>query len=318
MKSLFSSPKILPLIFLILLPILFMTSHYILISIAKYDRDITKLLAQSNPDKADEIVDNFKFRANFVSSTFKYFQFGLLVFITIVYPIYPYFYSTDNYFKKKKYVNVVVENQFIKRLFEFSLIPFIGSSFLFFVIFIADQIHSENGIISLISNKHVVNILIVFIIIGSATILKMLCLFLRTDFRYYFAIGCLKILNDMKDETKRIKYLDMTLDSYNKYLIRTTKIEIKDIDKIYARIIYTYASNKDESILLILSKSFENSSLDFFRYLSTTFLKDQDPNNFLIKESYYKSLFWGIKKIGTFLAAAIPLLLSIIEVYIKV
>jgi hypothetical protein len=84
----------------------------------------------------------------------------------------------------------------------------------------------------------------------------------------------------MKDEAKRIKYLDMTLHSYNKYLVRTTKSEIKDVDKIYARIIYEYASKKDESILLILSKTFKNSPLDFFRYLSTTFFKDQDPKKF--------------------------------------
>jgi hypothetical protein len=74
-------------------------------------------------------------------------------------------------------VNVVVENQFIKRVFEFSLIPFIASSFLFSVILIANQINYTNYIISFISNEHVVYILQVFVIVGSGAILKMLCFF---------------------------------------------------------------------------------------------------------------------------------------------
>ena len=38
------------------------------------------------------------------------------------------------------------------------------------------------------------------------------------------------------DEDKKMKYLDLMLDSYNKYLQRTIKVRIKEIDKIYIKI----------------------------------------------------------------------------------
>ena len=56
-----------------------------------------------------------------------------------------------------------------------------------------------------------------------------------------------------------------------------------------------------------IAKAFEGDTLDLFRFLSTTFFKDQDTDLFLIKESSNELLRRKLKLVGSFLGAAIPI-----------
>jgi hypothetical protein len=76
--------------------------------------------------------------------------------------------------------------------------------------------------------------LTILVVIGASSLLKMSCLFLRKEYRYYFAKGSF-ILTTKTDEDKKMKYLDLMLDSYNKYLQRTIKVRIKEIDKYISK-----------------------------------------------------------------------------------
>ena len=55
------------------------------------------------------------------------------------------------------------------------------------------------------------------------------------------------------------------LDSYNKYLKRVIKIEIKGIDTIYTNIIDEYINKKNEYVLSAIAKAFDGNTLDLFQ-----------------------------------------------------
>jgi hypothetical protein len=50
------------------------------------------------------------------------------------------------------------------------------------------------------------------------------------EYRFYYAKGCCEFISKIGDDVQKMKYLFLLLESYNKYLTRNTKFEIKDID----------------------------------------------------------------------------------------
>ena len=281
---------------------------------------MSKIKHTPNTLKA-EITQQGLLDIKFVGTITFYFQIGLIIIIVIIYPLYPYIYSKDNYFKEKfetpnkegeTKLSRVIEYQWIKKVFYSFLIPFIISSLLFIVIkFIPFSFLSP-----IISNLDVTYLLITIMVIGAGALLKMVCFFLKDEFRFYFAKGCFKIF-EVESESRRYKYLDLMLDSYNKYLKRVIKIEIKGIDTIYTNIIDEYINKKNDCVLSAIAKAFDGNTLDLFKYLSSTFFIDSEPDKFLVKESSNKSLLSKFKQLGTFLAAGIPIIISIIELYYK-
>jgi len=51
-----------------------------------------------------------------------------------------------------------------------------------------------------------------------------------------------------EDDYKKIKYFLMGLNSYNKYLRRKLRLEIKDIKKIHSKFVYAKTTEKHEII----------------------------------------------------------------------
>jgi hypothetical protein len=70
----------------------------------------------------------------------------------------------------------------------------------------------------------------------------------RKEFRFYFAKACFIIISKEEDDYRKIKYLLMGLNSYNKYLRRKLGLEIKDIEKIYSKFVYAETTEKQKII----------------------------------------------------------------------
>jgi len=142
--------------------------------------------------------------------------------------------------------------------------------------------------------------------IAIAAILRITTQNLKKEFRFYFAKACCKIISGKNDEVKKMKYLFLLLSSYNKYLQRNLKIEINDIKKIYSIILYQ-DTNQQIQIIESICASLEGDRLKLAKYLSS--LQKIPDSEFYIKES----LFQQLKIIGVFLAAAVPVIISIIH-----
>src|SRR4051812_32532131 len=102
MTSLFSA-KVLPLIILMLLPSLLLISHFLFEQIKNYYiyTTISEVNHTLNIHKIPEIAQQGFLKIKFAGTTAFYFQIGLIMIIVIIYPLYPYIYSKDKYFKKK-------------------------------------------------------------------------------------------------------------------------------------------------------------------------------------------------------------------------
>ena len=87
------------------------------------------------------------------------------------------------------------------------------------------------------------------------------------------------------------------------------KHRIKDIDKIFSKVSILDKDTKTEAIYS-LSNSFETETdkLKPLKYISSELMKSEDIESFLIPDSLKSQL----KVVGTFLAASIPIVISII------
>lgn len=108
-------------------------------------------------------------------------------------------------------------------------------------------------------------------------------------------------------------YFRLGLQEYNNYLRRNLKYQIKDIGKIFSKVSLLDKVPKTE-IIHSLSNSFEfeTDRLKPLKYISSEFMpmlfEPKDVENILIAESLKSQL----KPVATFLAAAVPIVISII------
>jgi hypothetical protein len=138
--------------------------------------------------------------------------------------------------------------------------------------------------------------------------LRVLTLVAKREFRFYVAKGYCIIATKKEDEFEKPGYLFSALDSYNRYLRRRSHIEIKNIKKIYASILMADTKEKNQMINSICeSLELEDDKLKLAKYLSSTYKVPE--TDFFVSESIVQRL----KVIGTFFAAAIPIIISIVQ-----
>ena len=106
-----------------------------------------------------------------------------------------------------------------------------------------------------------------------------------------------------------MKYLLLLLKSYNKYLQQKIKMEIKDIKKLYSTILY---KNKEErnKIIKSICQSLETDKLALANYLASIYPIPE--SEFYVKASIFEEL----KLIGATLATAIPIIISLIGIFL--
>jgi hypothetical protein len=262
------SARKLPIMVLLILPSLIIVSHFLFFIIRDYYMNITifRMKNVAEPLATKIIQQDLSYVMVAVNIT-SYIQYGIVIMVVIVYPLYPYVSSAEGYFKRRGYENVVFEYELIMKIFYFSLPFFIVA----FPLLVIGNVPSIGHFMPFMTDLTVRLIIITVTVIGAGALLKILCLFLRKEFRYYFAKGCSRIVINEKDEFKRLTYLDLLLDSYNKYLQRTIKVQLKDLDKIYSKLIYADINKKDEFMLISISKTFEGNTFDLLRLLSATY-----------------------------------------------
>ena len=110
----------------------------------------------------------------------------------------------------------------------------------------------------------------------------------RKEFRFYIARGYCRISSEKHNNFDKIKYLFLSLDSYNKYLVRKTKFGIKNIDRIYSEIMHTDARKNDE-IIKSVNEYLCGDGLDLGTYLSKIY-KVTATEQFFIKEGLIQKL----------------------------
>jgi hypothetical protein len=151
--------------------------------------------------------------------------------------------------------------------------------------------------------------------IGVASILMYGLIILKKEFRFYFAKTCFVSALNQKDTFRQMYYYGLGLQEYNKYLKRHLKRQIKDIDKIFSKM--SLLDNDGRTRLIhSLSDSFETGAdkLKPIRSISTELMKSKDTESALVPESLKSHL----KVIGTFLAASIPIVVSVITLYMTI
>jgi hypothetical protein len=133
---------------------------------------------------------------------------------------------------------------------------------------------------------------------------------IKREFRFYLAKGYTIIASKNEEgDLDGMNYLLTSLDSYNKYLLRKLKFGIKNINKIYSNIMISSGAKKRYEIIKVVCQCLgEEDRLKLATYLSTLY-KLPETEQFLVKESLVQKL----KAIGAFLIAAIPIVISIIQ-----
>jgi hypothetical protein len=130
----------------------------------------------------------------------------------------------------------------------------------------------------------------------------------RKGFMFYFARTCFLNALNKKDIFEQMFYFNLGLQAYNKCLKRL-KYQIKDIDKIFSKMSMLDNDAKND-VIRSLSSNFETETdkLRPLKCISSELIKSEDTESILIKETVRSRL----KGVGTFLSAAIPIVISII------
>jgi hypothetical protein len=225
----------------------------------------------------------------------------------MIYAPYRAAYSTEEFFKRRGYENVINEYNNIKYIL-FFIIPLFIVWTIFFLLTVNNIPNpASTYLIELFTpiQGFTIQFQLTFVVI--AGLLKITLLLLRKEFRVYFAKGCLTIALKKQDDVEKMKYLIWGLNSYNFYLRRHLKLEIQDPKRIYSKISNLSYSEKNKIIHSLLN-AFEFSKLQPLAVLSSS-LNISDLDQFLVKESFIRT----IKESAALAAVIIPIAISIIQ-----
>jgi hypothetical protein len=239
----------------------------------------------------------------------------LVIAIVGVYGFFPAFFSTQNYLKRRGIEQAINEFEYVKQI----LLVEIPICFLFVFFFPIEysSIESHGHLGPEIAAIEAAAGLgpITAAVIGG--LLRIAFQIVRRRFRFYFAKGCFSIMIQKEEELKKIRYLKLGLDSYNRYLRRRLKYQISDniINKFYFKYICASSQEKREMINSLI-QAFEDESFSLLPkpvICISAIMKVPETEEFLTQETFGQKL----KVVGTLLAATIPILISIIDILLR-
>lgn len=226
--------------------------------------------------------------------------------IIILYGMYP---LLQKHNEKTDYQNVAGEFEFVKKIL-FITIPIL------IILTISDQyfiyLQITSSLIKYFLPWYDLSLAIwvssIAVVIGA--LLRIGAQIANKEFRFYLAKGyCITALNK-KGTLEKVKYMVLSLDSYNKYLLRKINFGIKNINKIYSDLIH--AETKQDETIKSVYDCLGDDRLKLANYLSTSqTIPEGEP--FFIRESWVQKL----RAIGVFLAATIPIAISIFQLISK-
>ena len=290
-------------IVLILLPSLVVILHFLVTSvIIQYYKSIsTPSSVQQNLQYAKLAVDIFSI-----------FEVIVFVVMIIVYPPYPAPYSAEKYFMERGYEAAVSEFNFVTRILYVAVPLLIFFNIITFLQPFLENFFPAKEFLSPLTDSIVFYSARGFLFLAVlAGILKTVFALARKRFRLYYAKGCLTLIKKSKDEVEKMGYLIMALNSYNSYLRRYIKLEIKDIKKIYSKLATLPDKEKDTHIEKIIQSFESGDTLEPLRYLSQ--FKESDSSVFLVEEPLHEK----IKTQVTYAIGIIPVALTIIDRVVK-
>jgi hypothetical protein len=144
-------------------------------------------------------------------------------------------------------------------------------------------------------------------LIGTA--LRFLSFVFRIEFRLYLAKGYCEIISRKSDNLEQIKYLSLVLDSYNSYLRKNIKFEIKGIRRIKSKFI-ACVPNEKEKIIKSLCESLDSDKLGLARFIANTLAIPQE--DLMVNEPLSQKL----KVVGYVLATAVPIAIALAQLFI--
>jgi hypothetical protein len=228
--------------------------------------------------------------------------FGFLFIVTIVlYAPYRAAYSTEEYFKRRGYENVINEYRIIKYILS-GVIPLYA-----FLTFVSLRPEFERNFAAVLGQGVLASITIVLLYIIIAGLIKIILQVIRKDFRLYFSMGCFRVYATKEDEIEKMRYLVWGINAYNLYIRRYLKLEINNIKKIYSKI-SSASSTERNKLRDSLDAAFKTGKLEPLQCLSK-YLQIKENEELLVKESILRR----IKEAAAFLAIVIPILISLFE-----
>lgn len=286
-------------IVLILLPSLVVVSHFLVTSIIiQYFKNI------STPSN---VYQNLQY-AKLSVDIFSFFEIVVFIIMIIVYPPYPAPYSAEKYFMERGYEAAVTEFNLVRRILYVAVPLLIFFTVINFLQPLLENFFPAKQFLSPVTDSIVFYSARGFLFLAVlAGILKMVFALSRKRFRLYYAKGCLSLIRRSKDEVEKMGYLIMGLNSYNSYLRRYLKLEIKDIKKMYSKLATLPDKDKDAAIEKIMESFDSGDTLEPLRYLAQ--YRDADSDVLLVEEP----LLDKIKTHVTYAIGIIPVVLTIIE-----
>jgi hypothetical protein len=220
----------------------------------------------------------------------------LIILSLLLYSLLPMFLSVERYFVLRGLKNSIIEFEFFRKAVYVGVPTLIIVMMLFLYTYDPD---SPNFTYALFSG--------LILIVGSA-LLRVVVSISRKNFWYYYARGYLRLLLTEDDRSKRISNFVVALNSYNKYINRSIGLRINNLNNLCSQVVSGSIGDKYE-VTRKISSSFEDN--DKLRPIDSLYklVKSQNAEQFLSKEPLSNK----IKEWGAFLAATIPVIISIIQ-----
>lgn len=311
----FRSGNILTVLSIIILPLSVVVVHIVLTQLI-----IVYYQSVSTPENLSENLSNAKFAA-LLASIFEYIVYIIVIFI---YPPYPAPLSSERYFARRG-EKAVYEYENAKRILYIAFpvfIIFLLATYNEQLIlpFLKPLMPAEEYILikdnfqaAISDPAFEAGFLFIRLIVIAGT-LKIAFALARKQFKLYFAKGCFRIIEEKiksdvnKNEVEEMKYVILGLNSYNSYIRRHLKLQIKNLNEIYSKLASSPMQKKDASIDSISKAVNGEDTLEPIQYLAK-FLGLQKKQEILT----HVPLSNTIKEWSIFATAVIPTALSIIR-----
>lgn len=177
--------------------------------------------------------------------------------------------TPKTFFERNNPKSTVIEYRFVTKILYGSIPLMIISSFIILIL-TTPSIFDQSDKIILFSKLIVLGIVTLSVMISISGLVTFGIPLLRKDFKLYLAKYSLALSLDIDDEIEKMQYVIFGLNTYNKYLKKILKLQIKNIDVIFKQIISEDSKKMNETIKDI-NITFTSNTFEPIRYFTKKF-----------------------------------------------